>query len=198
MDHAIISGIVNSLPIEKMVSAPLMAAINAQTEMSMQLANFIKMVGIEDNNKVRMVSMEYEQVEAGEAGSEKTTKRYIQAPFLAMTGLPNLAIEDVNIAFELEVTTADETKTKSTAEAETKMEAKGGGIFMPKVSASFTAKVSHSSEQTRRTDTRAKYSFNVSARKQAPPEAFMRLIEVITDAATTARTTPPASIEDKK
>jgi len=197
MNHAIVGGIINSLPIEKMVAAPLMAAINAQTEMSMQLANFVNKVGIESGNKVRMVTMEYQQVEANAEGKEETKQRFIQAPFLAMTGIPNLAIEDVNISFELEVSTAEESKSSTTVDTETKGSAKGGGWFTPKFEASFSAKVCHKSEQTRKTDTRAKYSFNVSARKQAPPEAFMRLIEVITDAATTPRETAPALEEPK-
>ncbi|MNM47834.1 hypothetical protein D3C81_588080 [compost metagenome] len=44
--------------------------------------------------------------------------------------------------------------------------------------------VSHKSSQTRKTDTRARYAFNTKVRRQDPPEALMRVIDFLTDAAT--------------
>lgn len=108
-----------------------------------------------------------------------TQDRYIQAPFLALTGIPNLAIEDANISFDLEVSTAEEDVTKNNADSTVNTEYKS--IWSP-VTAKFSGTVSHSSEQTRRTDTRAKYSFNVNARKQGTPEGLMRIIDAVTNA----------------
>lgn len=39
MNHEIVGGIINSLPIEKMVAAPLIAAIKAQSQTPVQLNN---------------------------------------------------------------------------------------------------------------------------------------------------------------
>ena len=60
---------------------------------------------------------------------------------------------------------------------------------IPKVD--FSASLSHSSEQTRKTDTRAKYSFHVEARKQEQPEALMRIVEVMVNAATNPTSEKP-------
>lgn len=44
--------------------------------------------------------------------------------------------------------------------------------------------VSHKSSQTRKTDTRARYAFNTTLKRQDPPEAMMRVIDFLTEAAT--------------
>lgn len=184
MNHEIVSGIINSLPIDKMISAPLTAAIQAQAQMSMGMAHFIENVGIDSNGNIRMVTFKYDETMEDPKDPEKTinTTRYIQAPFLAMTGIPNLAVESVNIDFELEVKTAEDEKTSTTAEAKSETEGKYSSWWSPvSVSTKFTGSVSNTRETTRHTDTRAKYSFNVTARKQAPPEAFMRIVDAITN-----------------
>lgn len=180
MNHEIVSGIVNSLPIEKMVAAPLVATIKAQSEMSLSLAHFIQDVGIDQNGNMRMVTLKYEEQAPDPQNPQNTVpqERYIQAPFLAMTGLPNLAVDSADISFDLEVSTAEDDTAKNTSDAQVITEYKS---WWSPVTAKFTGNVTHSSEQTRHTDTRAKYSFQISARKQGTPEAFMRLIDTITN-----------------
>lgn len=185
MNHEIVGGIVNNLPIEKMIAAPLVATIQAQSQMSHMLAQYVQDVGIDSNGNVRMVKMKYSENTVDQNGNTSAQDRYIQAPFLALTGIPNLAIEDVNIAFDLEVTTAEEDVTKNNADSTVTSEYKS--IWSP-VTAKFSGSVSHSSEQTRRTDTRAKYSFNVNARKQGTPEGLMRIIDAVTNAVATPST----------
>lgn len=180
MNHEIVSGIVNSLPIEKMVAAPLVAAVKAQSEMSLSLAHFIQDVGIDKDGNMRMVTLKYEETVADSSDPTKTTTqtRYVQAPFMAMTGLPNLAVESADISFDLEVKTAEEDVKKNQEDANVTTEYKS---WWSPVTAKFTGTVTHSSEQTRSTDTRAKYTFNISARKQGTPEAFMRIIDAVTN-----------------
>ncbi len=158
MDHAVVGGIVNNLPIDKMVSAPLIAAIKAQTDMSMALAHFVKDVGIDEKGQVRMVTFNYQEDVLGPDGKPKTQDRHIEAPFLALTGIPNLAIEDVHISFDLEVSTAEDDEKKNQEDAKVETEYKS---WWSPVSTKFTGNVTHSSSQTRHTDTRAKYTFNV-------------------------------------
>ncbi len=191
MDHEIVSGIVNSLPIEKMVAAPLVATVKAQSEMSLSLAHFIQDVGIDKDGNMRMVTLKYEETVADKDKPDETTSRtrYIQAPFLAMTGLPNLAVESADISFDLEVSTAEDDTKKNTEDANVTTEYKS---WWSPVTAKFTGNVTHSSEQTRHTDTRAKYSFNISARKQGTPEAFLRIIDAVTNSVAS-----PTSVQPK-
>lgn len=188
MNHEIVSGIVNSLPIEKMVAAPLVAAVKAQSEMSLSLAHFIQDVGIDKDGNMRMVTLKYEESSSDPSTPGQT--RYIQAPFLAMTGLPNLAVESADISFDLEVNTAEEDKNINKEDANITTEYKS---WWSPVTAKFTGNVTHSSEQTRSTDTRAKYTFNISARKQGTPEAFSRIIDAITNTVANPTANKPAN-----
>lgn len=173
MNHALVGGIINELPIEKMVAAPLLATIKAQSDMSMALAHYVENVGLDTDGNVRMVTFNY-----SEAAGEETEDRHIEAPFVALTGIPNLAVEDVNISFDLAVNTAETNVDNSSANANVTADTKA---WWSPVTTKFTGSVTHSSSQTRRTDTRAKYSFNVNARKQETPEAFMRIVDAITN-----------------
>lgn len=172
-----ISNVVNNLPIDKMISAPLSATIKAQSEMSMALANYIQSVGLDSNGNIRMVNFNYSDTQNG-----NKEERHIQVPFIAITGVPNLAVEEVNISFELSIASAETTNENSDSKADASVKTKA---WYSPVSASMTGSVSHSYSQTRSTDTRAKYSFNVSARKQGTPEALQRIIDAITDSVTT-------------
>lgn len=175
-----IGEIVNSLPIEHMVAAPIIAAVKAQREVSGMLAEFLHSVALDKDGNARMVTFKYGQETTDSSGNTTYEDRYIQAPFVALTGIPNLAVENVQVNFELEVTTAD--TSKSNTSESTSANGKLGFFLTPKVN--FNASLSHSSEQTRKTDTRAKYSFHVEARKQEQPEALMRIVEVMVNAAT--------------
>lgn len=176
MDHKIVGGIINSLPIEQMVAAPLMAAIKAQKEMSLQLAEYINSVGLDTNGNVRVVTFNYTDKLIGENGEITPVERSVQAPFLALTGIPNFAMEQVEINFELEVKTAEMDKQALDA----KSNAETSGKFFG-VSFKMNASVSHHSEQTRSTDTSAKYSFRVTAQRQEPPESLMRVLDIMTN-----------------
>ena len=175
MDEKLIGNVINNLPIEKMVAAPLAAAMKAQSDMSVALANYIQSVGMDANGNVRMVTFNYQDYD--NAGNK--TDRHIEAPFLAMTGVPNLAVEDVDISFDLSIATAEAEKQDGKVTTDISASSRW---FSP-VSAKMMGSVTHSSSQTRSTDTRAKYSFHVSARKQQAPEALMRIIDAITERA---------------
>ena len=194
MNHEIVSGIVNSLPIEKMVAAPLVAAVKAQSEMSLSLAHFIQDVGIDDQGNMRMVTLKYDETVSDPSDPTKTVPqtRYIQAPFLAMTGLPNLAVETADISFDLEVKTAEEDVKKNQEDATVTTDYKS---WWSPVTSKFTGTVTHSSDQTRSTDTRAKYSFNICARKQGTPEAFLRIIDAVTNSVANPTASEPKQKE---
>ena len=74
--------------------------------------------------------------------------------------------------------TSEEQKSSTSGEAS--LEAKiGWGPFSVKIH----GKVSHHKEQTRKTDTRAKYTINVAAKRAGPPEGMMRVLDAMVDEA---------------
>lgn len=156
-----------AIPIESLVASPLVAVVDAQKQLSASMYNFIKEVALDENGQVKNVYFNYTANENG-----KQINKTISAPFIAMTGIPNLAMELVTIDFEMEISTSDTSTSSTEAGASV-----SGGFFGVK----FSGNVSHKSEQTRKSDTRSKYTFHVEARKQETPESLMRIIEAITN-----------------
>jgi hypothetical protein len=177
-----VGGALQSLPIDKMISAPLMAAIAAQVRASHAYKEFVETVGLE-NGKAVMIPFEYEEDIIDEAGNVVDTRvRKMSVPLLALVSHPNLNVEEVQIDFEMTIETSEEDHSSTSGEGG--FEAKiGWGPFSVKVH----GKVSHKSEQTRKTDTRAKYSISVLAKRAGPPEGMMRVLDAMVDEATRAK-----------
>jgi hypothetical protein len=191
MDTGLIGSVMNALPIDRMISGPLQAMITAQIQASKAYADFLLTVCIKDG---KAISVEFDYDETlvnteGEVTGVQTKKMRI--PLLAAISHPNICVTEGSIDFELTVSQSEETHTST--EAEGGFEAKiGWGPF----SVTMHGSVSHKSEQTRKTDTRAKYSVSVKAQRLDPPEALMRVIDFLTDSATkpvTMPNTPPAT-----
>lgn len=156
-----------AIPIESLVASPLVAVVDAQKQLSASMYNFIKEVALDENGQVKNVYFNYTANENG-----KEVNKTISAPFIAMTGIPNMAMELVTIDFEMEISTSDSSNSSTEVGASA-----SGGFFGVK----FSGSVSHKSEQTRKSDTRSKYTFHVEAKKQETPEPLMRIIEAITN-----------------
>lgn len=176
-----VAGIIKSLPIEHMFAAPVMAAIKCHREACKAVADFISEVGLNEDGTVKMVRFSYSEAEHDTDGNAtgNVLERIIDLPFLAAVPLPALGVEKVTVDFELEVNTSESSK-KST-EAKGSMKAKLGFGWW---SVSMSGSVSHKSEQTRKTDTRSKYSVHLEAGAQSAPEALMRVVDTLTNAAT--------------
>lgn len=179
IDTGLIGAVINALPIDRMISAPLGAMMKAQVQASKNYADFLLSVCIRDGKAVS-VEFDYDQTLVDTQGQVTGLEtRRVRIPLLAAITHPNICIEEGTIDFELEVSQSEEVHSETAAEGgfEAKM---GWGPF----SVSVHGKVSHHQEQTRKTDTRAKYSIHVAAKRQGPPESLMRVIDFLTDAAT--------------
>lgn len=173
-------GIVKSLPLDMMFGAPLEAAIKAQSNSALATVDFMKKVGFDANGNLITVRSQYTQIVNDAQGNPaKAIQRIIDAPLLALIPVPALQIKSVDVDFELTVETSE--SSKSSTEYGAKVEGKVGFAFW---SASFSASVSHKSEQTRKTDTRARYSVKMHAEQADPPEGFKRIIDALTNAMT--------------
>ncbi len=179
MDTGFVGSVLNALPLDRMISTPLMAMIQAQIASSKAYADFIMGVCI-DNGKARAIQFDYDETITNEEGEVTAVKkRTMRIPLIAAVTHPNIGIEKGTIDFEMTISQSEESHSETSGSGgfEAKM---GWGPFSVKVHGS----VSHKSEQTRKTDTRAKYSIHVEAGRQPPPEALMRVVDFLTDAAT--------------
>ncbi|MDC7223760.1 MAG: DUF2589 domain-containing protein [Spirochaetales bacterium] len=188
MNTSLIGSVINALPLDRMISGPLMAMMKAQVTASKMYADFLLSVCIE-NGKAIAVEFDYDETLVDTEGQVAgVAKKKMTIPLMAVITHPNICIENGTIDFELEVSQSEEIHEESAQEGELK-----GSFGWGPFKVSVSGKVSHHKEQTRKTDTRAKYSIHVDAKRQPPPEALMRVIDFLTDAAT-----KPVQIEKKE
>jgi hypothetical protein len=176
-----IGGIIQSLPINTMFAAPLMAALDCHTAACARVAEYIDKIGFNADKSVRMVRFAYSQSEVGADGNAtgKSITKSIDIPYLAVAPLPVLGVDKVTVDFELQVDTSD--SSSSSTEASATLSGKAGFAWW---SVSFSGSVSHKSEQTRKTDTRSKYTVHMEASRQETPEGLQRVLEAILNAVT--------------
>jgi hypothetical protein len=179
IDPNLIGAVVNACPIDKMVAAPLIAAAQAHTRMCKTYADWVLSVGVDPSTgKARNIQFDFDEVIVNPDGSAaQVVTRTLRAPLLALLPHPVIGIKSVNLAFDLEI--SQSSSETSSNEAEGGFEAKvGWGPF----SVTMHGKVSHKDQQTRSTDTRAKYHFDVTAERLEPAEGMHRVLEAITNA----------------
>lgn len=174
-----LAGVIKPLPIEQMVAAPILAAVNAQSLMNDETLEFIENVALDKDDMVRTIPFGFESIDVdvnGEAtGHQK--KVSIDLPFIALTQVPSMAIESVEVDFELRIHMSTQQK-----EVKQKEDNMGRKFTTEKDKINIDASLSSKSENTRKTDSSAKYSFKVVAKKQEQPEALAKVIDLLTEA----------------
>lgn len=167
------------LPMEELIGAPLLAAANASGKLSMQTAEFISDVGInQTTGELNTVGFSYKKSVTGSDGATKIEDKTIKVPTLAIVNIPNLQVKKVNIEFEMEI--KQQSQTKSEVSTEVKAEAKYSSTFSP-FSASITATVAAKRENTRSTDNSAKYTVQVEANDDGCPEGLSRVLTMLSN-----------------
>jgi hypothetical protein len=161
------------LPIQDLISAPLISAANSQGQLAMVTAEFIQKVGITQNGEVRTVEFKYEDVT--EDGQSIQKKIYV--PLLSVVNIPSLSVKSVDVNFTMEVKT--QSTDKSSTDASAKVEATYGGSLWSPVKCKISGTVATKSENTRSSDKSAKYDIKVSARDDGMPEGLSRVLDII-------------------
>ncbi len=185
IDPALTGSVINALPLDRMIGGPLQAMVKAQVQASKAYADFLQTVCMKtdpDTKEIVATNIQFEYDETivdNEGNLQGVHRKTMRIPLMAAITHPNICIEEGSVDFELEVSQSEESHTENAADASLSAKA-GWGPF----SVSVKGKVSHKSEQTRKTDTRAKYSIHTAIKRQGPPEGLMRVIDFLTDAAT--------------
>ncbi|MBN3820807.1 DUF2589 domain-containing protein, partial [Paraburkholderia sp. Se-20369] len=187
MDANFIGSVINALPMDQMIAGPLNAMISAQTQAAKSYTDFLMQVCIQGGKAVA-VQFDYDETLVDESGVSKgVVQKTMRIPLLAAVVHPIIAIEEGTIDFEMEITQSEKSSASTAGSGEFKAKIGWGAVGV-----NLSGRVSHKSEQTRSTDTRAKYSIHTQIKRQQPPEALMRVIDFLTDAAT-----KPAVTADK-
>lgn len=187
------------LPMGDLIGGPLMAACDAQVRLANATANFIKVVGFnppdlskpENANSgavgsVRTVSFKFNrpaqyQPDPAKPEDPKATAMEtveLEVPLLAVVKIPSLAINTVDITFDMEVKNSESSTEKTEAQASLEAQAKfGWGPVSGSVK--ISGSVSSSKETQRKTDSSAKYTVIVKAEDKGMPEGLARVLDMM-------------------
>jgi Protein of unknown function (DUF2589) len=192
IDNSLIGSVVNALPMDRMIAAPLQAMVQAQVTASKSYADFLMQVCVQDGKAVA-IQFDYDETIVDEQGEYKgVVSKCMKVPLLAAITHPNITIEEGKVEFELTISQMAEDFSESSKSGELAASL-GWGPFKLDVKGSISSK----STQTRKTDTRARYAFNTSLRRQDPPEAMMRVIDFLTEAATKPTVVKTSTLESQ-
>lgn len=159
-----------------LIGGPLVAATKAQVMLAQSTIDFIKTVGYTADGEPRYFDFKFERPIAEglppptKDGEGKTTLTpptetvEIKLPALAMISIPNLQIDTLDIAFNIELRAVDEPADETEDKAEP---VKLYGL------------ASTHRENVRPTDRSAKYSFELHVVDKGMPEPLARLIDLL-------------------
>lgn len=143
----------NGVNIAELVSAPLIAAAKAQQALSESAISYIE--AFTSGDRARSISFGLS------AGEEELS---VDVPIIALAPIPSIAVEDISVDFQMEVSSAE--KDERTGEL------------------AVEGSVSSSEQNTRSTNQSAKYQIHVSARKQEHSEALSRVLDMLAESVT--------------
>ena len=171
------------LPIETLISAPLLAAAEGQKSLAATTAAFITEVGMDEKGNTKTVTFNYNN------GPQTVA---LDVPLLSILNVPSLLVDSIDVEFNMEVSTQN--STKSSTDVSTKVNASAGfGCWK----ASFEGKVSHHNESNRSSDTSAKYTISVKG-KQEKPEGLMKVLDMLNDSIGKGTTSGGSGGDDSK
>jgi len=196
------------LPMGDLIGGPLLAACDAQVKLANASAEFIKVVGFtppdkDGNSDVRNVKFVFDRPVPQPQGTDPqdkapanlTERVELDVPLLAIINVPALAINSVDVIFDMEVKNSETTKESLDAAAKMSADASvGWGPFSLKVH--MEGSVASHKENTRQTDQSAKYHVEVHARDNGMPEGLARVMDILQSSVAPRSISAPAEKHD--
>ena len=98
-------------------------------------------------------------------------------PLLTIVKAPNLQIKEVNVTFDMAVSTSDSSSNTNSQSATVSASYRGWGAKVK-----FSGTVSNKNESQRKSDTSAKYHVDVKALDEGAPEGLMKVLDILQEA----------------
>lgn len=197
----------SGLPMDALITGPLNAAANANAAMAVTQTKFLLDTcfthkdGDKDYKPI-MIKMSLDRAVIDNTGDKpevKTSTTDFNLPLLTIVPLNSLAVQKVDINFEMEVKSSFSEETNQTKESAFKGEAEisaklGYGPFSVTVkgSASYDSKESSEQNTHYQKSNSAKYSIGVSAGQLPLPKGVLTIIDAF------SKSIEPIKLEEKK
>ena len=189
------------LPMEALIGGPLQAVADSSLQLAKAQATYLMAVGMDqqtDKNgkavtsgalKPREVDFSMNRPVENEDGTITQEKIDISVPLLACVTPPSLQISDVDINFDMRVSSSTMTSSKTDKDASVTATAKAGwGPFSASVK--VTGSVASTQQSQRKSDNQARYTVNVKAAQTGTPEGLSRVLDIMQSCATPKQITP--------
>lgn len=177
-----VTGTLSNIPFESIIGGPLSACINAQADAAMSTVNFIKSVGLtQDEDGVKAVYVVFSYVQNGRRVN-------ISVPLLTIVPIPYIAIHNINIDFKVAVSGVESASAESstsddfsqTSQTDTK---KGGGWLTKrkttKMNTSISSKRDSKSTRDSSFSVEATLDVSVQAGQEAMPAGMSKILELL-------------------
>lgn len=186
----------SGLDMANLIGGPLKAACDAQTMMAAATVKFIQDIGLEQpdekgNRKVRTTSFSFTRAATDEEGKSVGSEQVsMDVPILSIVKVPTLAIDVVDVTFDMEVKSS--TSSESASDKKGELEANAGLKIGPfHMDVKIKGSISCHEKNTRSSDNSAKYHVQVHAKDFGMPEGLSRMLDVL------ATASAPTAIEKK-
>lgn len=177
------------LPIADLIGTPLIAAADTQVRLANCTADFIRVIGFnppEDPSDptalgtVRTARFEFNRQIADPENPAQATAEHVSfdVPLMALVNVPALLVKTVDVTFDMEVKSStshtDGTASSVSADLTVQQRWPGGSGRL-----NIHGSVSAHQENTRATDTSAKYHISVHAEDTGMPEGLQRVMNIL-------------------
>jgi len=163
-----------ALPLDFMISAPLVAAVKAQRIAAESTKEFLE--SMIDNGKPYTVEFSVDQTLA----DGQTNELKVHAPLLAMVPVPHLRIDALSIDFTFEIsqTYRDASETSKSVD----ISVASGKALSPWVSASMKGSASSKGSKESTLNRSGQLQIHVQASESEIPEGLARVLSLMTSA----------------
>jgi len=175
------------LDMSSLIGGPLKAACDAQTMLARATSDFITNVCMTADEQGRLtaqtVNFSFKRAINDENGNPKMEDVDLNVPLLAVVKVPALAIDDVDVSFDMEVKSSESSKEIDDKKGE--LEANAGLKIGPfHMDVKIKGSISSHKENTRSSDNSAKYHVQIHASQGDLPEGLSRVLDIVTTAIT--------------
>lgn len=163
------------IPIDYLISTPLMSAARSNMALAQVLVEFVNEIGFDKDGKANLVTFDLTRPYQDPTTKEmKTETIKVEAPLLGLVPIPSLLIQNVDIDLTVQVSTTMSNTTTTQAKAKASY-SDDWGFGSVSVSGSFSTKSTHK----RSSNQSATYDVKVKALQQQRPEGMSKLMDVM-------------------
>jgi hypothetical protein len=163
-----------ALPLEYLVSAPLVAAVNAQRVAAESTKTFVE--SMIDNGKPITVDFSIDS----KSSDGSTASIDVNAPLLALVPVPHLRIDSLTTRFTFEI--SQTCRTASETQKSINTEISSGKALSPWVSASLKGSASSKGSKESTLNRSGQLDITVQASESEIPEGLARVLSLMTSA----------------